>query len=208
MDLFNQTTDKNQHLLPYDGIVNYYGRILPHAPALAFFNTLLETIHWQPDELHIFGKTIITKRMVAWYGTQPYQYTYSNATKTALPWTTALLELKTLVEQTTGETFNTCLLNCYHNGEEGSSWHSDDEPALKKHGAIASVSLGAERKFLFKHKQTKEKVAILLEHGSLLLMKGTTQTCWLHSLPTTKKITAPRINLTFRTIVESGMWNY
>lgn len=201
MDLFNQTPDKSQNLLPYDGTVNYYGRVLSSAPAHAFFHTLLETIDWQPDELRMFGKTIITKRKVAWYGSKPYQYTYSNATKTALPWTTALLELKSLVEQTTGETFNTCLLNLYHNGEEGSSWHSDDEPALKKQGAIASISLGAERKFLFKHKQTKEKAAILLEHGSLLLMKDETQSCWLHSLPTTRKITSPRINLTFRTIV-------
>ncbi|PUZ25835.1 alpha-ketoglutarate-dependent dioxygenase AlkB [Chitinophaga parva] len=201
MDLFNQTPDKNQNLLPYDGTVNYYGRVLSHAPAHALFHTLLETIDWQPDKLRMFGKIIVTKRKVAWYGSNPYQYTYSNATKTALPWTAALLELKTLVEQATGETFNTCLLNLYHNGEEGSSWHSDDEPDLKQHGAIASISLGAERNFLFKHKQTKEKVAILLEHGSLLLMKNETQSRWLHSLPTTRKITTPRINLTFRTIV-------
>ncbi|HAV54098.1 MAG TPA: alpha-ketoglutarate-dependent dioxygenase AlkB, partial [Aequorivita sp.] len=105
------------------------------------------------------------------------------------------------IETISGETFNSCLLNLYHSGAEGMGWHSDAEKDLKKNGAIASVSLGAERKFALKHKQTKETVSLNLEHGSLLLMKGTTQTHWLHRLPPTKKIHDPRINLTFRTIV-------
>lgn len=102
----------------------------------------------------------------------------------------------------TSETFNSCLLNLYHTGEEGMGWHSDAETDLIKDGAIASLSLGSERKFAFKHKQSKEKVELLLEHGSLLVMKGSTQTFWVHKLPTTKKVTTPRINLTFRTIAE------
>ncbi|TXJ05106.1 MAG: alpha-ketoglutarate-dependent dioxygenase AlkB, partial [Acinetobacter sp.] len=98
-------------------------------------------------------------------------------------------------------TFNSCLLNLYHSGEEGMAWHSDGETDLKKNGAIASLSLGAERKFAFKHKQTKEKVELYLEHGSLLVMKDTTQSYWLHRLPPTKKVHGARMNLTFRTIV-------
>jgi alkylated DNA repair dioxygenase AlkB len=105
------------------------------------------------------------------------------------------------VEGKTGGTYNSCLLNLYHNGDEGMAWHSDDEKTLGENSAIASFSFGAERKFSFKHKQTKETVSMMLEHGSLLVMKGTTQTHWLHCLPKSKRITTPRVNLTFRTMV-------
>ena len=148
----------------------------------------------------IFGKKIITKRKVAWYGDIPFPYTYSNTTKTALPWTKELLELKALVEKESGETYNSCLLNLYHDGSEGMAWHSDAELDLKKNGAIGSLSMGAVRKFAFKHKKTKESISQVLQHGSLLVMKGETQTHWLHRLPPTKVIFTPRINLTFRTI--------
>lgn len=203
MDLFNPTPDKNKNRLPYDGTVNYYGRLFSKKEADDYFEKLLTTIEWRNDEAIIFGKKIITKRKVAWYGDKSFEYTYSNTTKYALPWTKELLELKTAVEKETGEHFNSCLLNLYHNGDEGMAWHSDGETDLKKDGAIGSLSFGAERKFAFKHKQTKEKAGLFLEHGSLLVMKDTTQTHWLHRLPPSKKITAPRINLTFRTIVEN-----
>jgi len=100
-----------------------------------------------------------------------------------------------------GATYNSCLLNLYHNGDEAMAWHSDDEKTLAPNAAIASISLGAERKFAFKHKRTSEIISLLLEHGSLLVMKDTTQTHWLHRLPPTKTTDKPRINLTFRTIV-------
>ncbi|MCA1744794.1 MAG: alpha-ketoglutarate-dependent dioxygenase AlkB, partial [Bacteroidales bacterium] len=114
-------------------------------------------------------------------------------------------QLKMVIEKETGETFNSCLLNLYHSGEEGMAWHSDGEKDLKKDGAIASLSFGAERKFAFKHQETKETVSLILEHGSLLIMKGTTQTNWLHRLPPTKRVTTPRVNLTFRTIIQQGL---
>ncbi len=202
MDLFNQTIDKQKNWLPYEGTVNYYGRLLSKEQADFYLNRLLETIEWRNDEAIIFGKKIITKRKVAWYGEKPFEYTYSNTTKYALKWTKELLELKTLIEKETGEYFNSCLLNLYHNGNEGMAWHSDGETDLKKDGAIGSLSFGAERKFAFKHKQSKEKVELILAHGSLLVMKDTTQTHWLHRLPPTKKATTERVNLTFRTIVE------
>jgi alkylated DNA repair dioxygenase AlkB len=202
MDLFNQTIDQHKNWLPYDGTVNYYGKLLSGTKADFYLEQLLNTIEWRNDEAVIFGKKIITKRKVAWYGNKPYEYTYSNTTKRALPWTEALIALKALIENKTGETFNSCLLNLYHSGEEGMAWHSDAETDLKKDGAIASLSFGAERKFAFKHKQTKERVELLLEHGSLLIMKDITQTFWWHRLPPSKKITRPRVNLTFRTIVE------
>ena len=198
MDLFNP--DPISNILPSDGEVNYYGRVLNYENAQYYYGQLLENIQWENDKAIIFGKLIITKRKVAWYGDKPFNYTYSKTTKSALPWTKDLLELKQIIENKTGETFNSCLLNLYHNGEEGMAWHSDGEKDLKKNGAIGSLSLGAERKFSFKHKTTKQTTSVVLERGSLLVMKGTTQKNWLHRLPPTKKVKSPRINLTFRTI--------
>ncbi len=198
MDLFNP--DPISNILPNDGEVNYYGRILNYERAQYYFEQLFENIQWENDKAIIFGKLIVTKRKVAWYGDKPFSYTYSNTTKSALPWTKDLLELKEIIEDKTGETFNSCLINLYHNGQEGMAWHSDGEKDLKKNGAIGSLSLGAERKFSFKHKITKQTASVILERGSLLVMKGATQTNWLHRLPPTKKVKSPRINLTFRTI--------
>lgn len=202
MDLFNQIEDEPINLLSKDGRVDYYGVLLPLSAADHYFENLLNHIEWKNDEAIIFGKRIVTKRKVAWYGDKPFQYTYSKTTKTALPWTKELFKLKALVEDKTGETYNSCLLNLYHNGSESMAWHSDAERDLKKNGAIASLSLGAQRKFSFKHKRSKESVSLILQHGSLLVMKGTTQTHWLHRLPPTKTVSTPRVNLTFRTINE------
>lgn len=201
MQLFDIEADPELNHLPYDGTVQYYGKVLQTAAADHYFEMLLHSIAWENDQALIFGKLLTTKRKVAWYGDRRFEYTYSNMNKYALPWTQELVELKQLVEELTGETFNSCLLNLYHCGEEGMAWHSDAETDLKKDGAIASLSFGAERKFAFKHKQSKEKVELYLEHGSLLVMKDTTQSYWLHRLPPTKKVSTARINLTFRTIV-------
>ena len=201
MNLFDNEINATNNLLPNDGTVNYFGKLFTLQEATSYLNSLLNTIEWKNDEAIIFGKRIVTKRKVAWYGDSNFDYTYSNTTKQALGWTKELLKLKTVMESQTGEQFNSCLLNLYHDGNEGMAWHSDAEKDLKKNGAIASLSFGAERKFAFKHKQSKETVSIILEHGSLLVMKGTTQTNWLHRLPPTKLVTKPRVNLTFRTIV-------
>ncbi|MNS45106.1 2OG-Fe(II) oxygenase superfamily protein [compost metagenome] len=199
MDLFNNDIETNR--LPYDGTVIYYGKVLKHDEAQHYLEKLLDTIEWKHDEAIIFGKRIITKRKVAWYGDSDYLYTYSNTTKQALPWTKELLELKTLAEEISGTVFNSCLLNLYHDGSEGMAYHSDDEKSLGQNTTIGSMSFGAERKFLFKHKQTKDTITLQLEHGSLLVMKDETQSHWLHRLPPSKKVSKPRVNLTFRTIV-------
>jgi alkylated DNA repair dioxygenase AlkB len=200
MTLFNEYRVSN--ILNKDGMVNYYGKILSSEEANQYFGLLMQNILWQNDEVIIFGKHIVTKRKTAWYGDSEYLYTYSNTTKQALAWTKELSELKQIVEELAagGIKFNSCLLNLYHNGNEGMGWHSDDEKSLGKNNTIASLSFGAERKFSFKHKQTKQTVSLVLEHGSLLIMKDATQRNWLHSLPKSKNITQPRINLTFRTI--------
>lgn len=195
--------DKNgvSIILDNDGLVNYYGKILAYQEANQYLDLLMQNILWKNDEVILFGKHIVTKRKTAWYGDSDYLYTYSNITKQALPWTKELSGLKQMVEEFAGVKFNSCLLNLYHNGNEAMGWHSDDEKSLGKDNTIASLSFGAERKFLFKHKQTKQIISLVLEHGSLLIMKDATQRNWLHSLPKSKNIVQPRINLTFRSIV-------
>jgi alkylated DNA repair dioxygenase AlkB len=204
MELFDFPSDPTVNLLPGEGIVNYYGKLMSASEATTMAQALLDRIEWRNDEAVIYGKRIITKRKVAWYGEEAFSYTYSNTTKTALPWTPELLFLKNLAEKHSGETYNSCLLNLYHDGSEGMAWHSDGEKDLRKNGAIASLSFGAERKFCFKHKKSGEKIDVFLEAGSLLVMKGETQTHWLHRLPPTTKVNQPRINLTFRTIVTTS----
>lgn len=198
MDLFSNNGEVN--LLPCDGIVNYHGPIFSMTEEKEIFDTLLYNIDWQHDELTMFGKRIVTARKVAWYGDAGMKYSYSGSTKQPLPWSVELLELKAISEKIAGANFNSCLLNLYHHGGEGMGWHSDDEKSLGYNPCIASLSFGAERKFSFKHKHDEQNVSVILESGSLLVMKDGTQTNWLHSIPKSKKITAPRINLTFRTI--------
>jgi alkylated DNA repair dioxygenase AlkB len=199
MDLFGVNSEHN--ILPFEGTVNYFGSVLTPKLADHFYHQLLNTIDWKNDEARIFGKQYITKRKVAWYGDLGYSYAYSNSTKVALPWTQDLLELKRVVEDLSGFTFNSCLLNLYHSGDEAMGWHSDDEKSLGKNSCIASLSLGAERKFSFKHKNSGQTISLDLAHGSLLLMKNETQTYWLHRLNKSTKIKQPRVNLTFRTFV-------
>ena len=196
MELFALKNQQNR--LPYDGCVHYYGPIITPLKADDYFKILMSQINWEFDEAIIFGKRIITKRKVAWYGDSSYSYTYSKVTKHALPWTPTLKIIKALIEEKAKSEFNSCLLNLYHNGSEGMGWHSDGEKELVKHGVIASMSFGAERKFAFKHIRTKQTVSIFLQSGSLLTMENQTQDHWQHRLPPTKKVTMPRINLTFR----------
>lgn len=202
LNLFSENSEYPINILPHDGVTEYYGKVFNEHECRRFYDYLLNQIPWENDEAVIFGKLILTKRKVAWFGEKEFEYTYSKRTKYARFWTPELLELKQKCEEVSGETYNSCLLNLYHEGSEGMAYHSDGEKDLKKNGAIASVSFGTERKFLFKHKTTQEKVEIFLENGSLLVMKGNTQENWLHRLPPTTKVKSPRINLTFRTIEE------
>lgn len=202
MNLFN---DKFVNVLNKDGEANYYGKVMTTSEANTYYNLLLKNINWKNDEALYHGRHIVTKRKVAWYGDQGFLYTYSNTTKQALPWTNELIDLKRKTELITNSQFNSCLLNLYHDGNEGMTWHSDDEKSLGKNTVIASLSFGAERKFSFKHRRTRQTISLLLENGSLLVMRGNTQSNWLHSLPLSSKINHPRINLTFRTIIDESI---
>lgn len=195
MELF--PADSTANLLPRDGRVHYLGPLLVDAPA--WMDRLMAETPWKPDTVVLFGRRFTTARKVAWYGDPGCAYTYSGVTRPPLPWTPLLTELKQFVEDRSGTLFNCCLLNLYHHGGEGMAWHSDDERELMPQGVIASLSLGAERRFLFRHKEDPQiKIAVQLESGSLLLMQGETQAHWQHSLPKSTKVTTPRINLTFR----------
>ncbi len=189
------------NLLPKDGTVHYYGKIFTEEQSEIYYVKLLNEVNWQHDVIKMFGKEIVTKRKVAFLGDEGISYKYSGKNKIAENWLKFILEIKSMVEQISGEKFNACLLNYYHNGSEAMSWHSDNEKEILKDSAIASVSFGAERKFGFKHNFSKEEISLMLENGSLLIMKDETQIYWKHKLYTNVKIIEPRINLTFRTIV-------
>ena len=186
------------NIINQDGTATYYGSIINDEQIDHFFQEILDRINWENERVMMSGKEIVTKRKVAFYSDANISYTYSSKTKKGLLWTPPLLELKTIIETITKSTYNACLLNLYHNGSESMGWHSDDEKEIVVNSSIASLSLGAERKFSFKHKHTKETVSLLLENGSLLEMKGSIQKNWWHTLPKATKIQSPRINLTFR----------
>jgi alkylated DNA repair dioxygenase AlkB len=198
MSLLFPLQNLNTNLLPKDGEVIYFGVVFQQEEIESLFSKLQNEIEWKHDQALIYGKLITTKRKVAWYANKEFSYTYSKVTKTALLFPQWLIELKEKVENLTQVKYNSCLLNFYSDGGEGMTYHSDAEKELKKNGSIASLSFGAERNFVFKHKTSGEKVSVFLESGSLLEMKGETQTHWLHALPTTKKVNKLRINLTFR----------
>jgi len=188
------------NILPEDGETIYHGKIYDNPEANEILCYLIEQIPWKHDEVKIYGKHIITARKVAWYGDQNYDYTYSGSTRTALQWTPELLNIKQLAESHSRVAYNSCLLNLYVDGSQGMAWHSDDEKCLGKDTNIASLSFGAQRRFDLRHKGTREKVSVQLEHGSLLVMQGATQAHWQHQIAKTKKVTTPRVNLTFRTM--------
>lgn len=187
-----------ENLLTKDGIAIYYGVVYPDKEANQLCQQLFDTMPWKQDEVLMFGKMIITKRKVAWFADKGITYTYAGVKKTGFIWTDLLLDIKAKVESITGAHYNACLLNLYHEGEEGMGWHQDNEVEMVAGSSIASLSLGAARKFAFKHASTNERLDIELANGSLLEMKGAIQENWYHSLPKTKKVKQMRINLTFR----------
>ena len=199
-NLFPISSDKN--LLPRDGEVYLYETCFDTEESNDLLDRLSREINWHHDEITIFGKKYITARKVAWYAENEIPYQYSGQIKTPFPYTPTLIKIKNQVEKITGNTYNACLLNFYHSGNEGMGWHSDNERSIVPQSSIASLSLGAQRRFDFKHRLTQEKISLILNAGSLVNMRGTTQEFWLHALPKSKKIVEPRINLTFRRMVE------
>jgi len=194
-------TDCNRNLLPRDGSAHYYPNILNELSSAQIMGQLHQSVVWEPDQLVMFGKLITTRRKVAWVGNPNCSYTYSGVQKLPQIWTPELLLIKEQLEAIAQSEFNSCLLNFYHDGDDGMGWHSDDERELDPHTPIASVSFGAKRKFAFRHKKDKEIISLFLENGSALIMHAPTQEFWHHALLKTKTVSEARINLTFRKII-------
>lgn len=205
MDLFAPQPCDN--LLPFDGIVNDLGIVLGDDQAL--YERLLSELPWQSDRVTLFGKTHITTRQIVWIGDSETEgslaYSYSGHSRAITPWHHSVFHVKRLVEHKLAEIgvevcFNSCLLNYYPTGADGMGYHADDEPELGSQPIIASLSLGATRKFVLKHKKAQHKVELHLESGQLIVMRGDTQQYWKHTVTKTKSVQQGRISLTFRTL--------
>lgn len=184
-----------------DAEIIYYPHFMDTIEADAIFSDLKNTIPWQQDEIRVFGKIHQQPRLTALYGNKDKTYSYSNITMSPNPWIPILEKIKLEIEKVCPTEFTTVLLNYYRDGKDSNGWHADDEKELGINPIIASMSFGATRNFQLKHNSnTGIKKNILLEHGSLLIMKGTTQQYWKHQIPKTAKPIGPRINLTFRII--------
>jgi alkylated DNA repair dioxygenase AlkB len=188
------------NLLPMDGLAQYLPAFMNAEESVSLFDQLQKSLRWEADQVMMFGKLVTTRRKVAWAGDPECTYTYSGVKKSPQAWTPELLSIKTQLEELTQSEFNSCLLNFYHDGSDGMGWHSDDEKELDANSPIASLSLGAQRKFAFRHKVDKTTIPLYLESGSVLIMHSPTQQFWQHTLLKTKMVSNPRINLTFRKI--------
>jgi len=194
-------TNYNLNLLPKDGNVHYYPEIFDELYSAQLLERLQHSLKWDADQLVMFDKKITTRRKVAWVADPNCTYTYSGVLKVPQAWTPDLILIKDRLEALSQCQFNSCLLNFYHDGDDGMGWHSDDEKELDPHAPIASLSLGAQRKFAFRHKKDKEKISLFLDDGSALIMYPPTQEFWHHALLKTKNTSEARINLTFRKII-------
>ena len=185
-----------------DADVRLLCAFLGEAEATNLFRSLRSEVPWRQDTIKIYGKEHRLPRLQQWFGDAGLNYTWSGIRMVPLPWIPALSDIRHRAEDAVKEKFNTVLLNLYRDGDDTVSWHSDDEPALGPTPIIASVSLGAERDFVLRHRERDDvdEVKIALPHGSLLLMQGRTQAMWKHALPRRRGVTTERINLTFRRV--------
>ncbi|MFT4698888.1 MAG: alkylated DNA repair dioxygenase AlkB [Flavobacteriaceae bacterium] len=200
MNLFSSHEKEIRLDLPQADIV-YYPSFFASEKGAEYYNRLLSETEWQQDDITVYGKTFKQPRLTALYGLDEKAYSYSGLTMAPNIFSPLLIELKNEIEKVSEIKFTAVLINLYRNGNDSMGWHSDDEKELGKNPVIASLTLGAERFFHLKHKENKElSYKLLLEHGSLLIMKGETQHFWQHQIPKSKAIQSPRINLTFRQI--------
>ena len=187
---------RRANLLPCDGIVRLHEDALAEADAARLFEQLMALTEWRHEIATVMGRRVPIPRLTAWHGAAGY--VYSGIRMTPAPWNPPLLEIKAVAEACAGQAFNSVLLNLYRDGRDSVSWHSDNEPGLGRNPVIASVSLGATRRFQMKHRERDERLALDLPAGSCLVMARATQHHWLHQVPKTSRPVCPRINLTFR----------
>lgn len=200
MTLFD--SGETRELLPRDGSAMYRPSFLGPASSDEHLNGLLVEVPWEARSIVLFGRRVLQPRLACWYGDEAYSY--SGITLEPRPWSARLATLKAMVEAASNHSFNSVLVNLYRDGNDSMGWHADDEPELGSEPVIASLSLGCTRRFRFRHRDSKETVEVDLEPGSLLVMSGLSQTRWVHDVPKSKRVTEPRINLTFRQVFPSS----
>ena len=201
-DLFTASAKLERVRMP-DADMFYLDRLVLAGSDTEILRRLIAEIAWRSEEVVMWGRKLPQPRLTAWYGDPGRSYAYSGLRLDPLPWTPLLLDIKTRVEETAGSTFNSVLLNYYRDHHDSIGFHSDDEPELGDRPIIASLSLGAERTFILKHKTLGRlgRVQLRLAPGSLLLMSGDTQRCWRHGILKESRTCGPRVNLTFRRII-------
>ena len=196
-------TSDQHNLVPFDGELFLIKQFYPQEAADRLFATLIKSLDWQEEEIFIFGRRVKVPRLMCWYGDPEACYTYSGVKHEPLPWTETLRSIRLRVEHCCGHTFNSVLANLYRDGRDSMGWHADKEKELGTNPVIASLSLGDERLFCISHNKAGHKLDIALGHGDLLVMAGTLQHHWRHSVPKTRQPKTERINLTFRKIIDS-----
>lgn len=193
--------ESGQKLVLPDADVTFWPLAIGQDDALRLFDELRRDIAWQQEEVLIFGQRRLVPRLVAWHGDRGARYMYSGTAHDPQPWTRALARIRSRVQELACRDFNSVLLNLYRDGRDGMGWHADDEPELGRDPVIASVSLGAQRRFCLRHRRRKGvKLDLGLTHGSVLMMAGGTQHHWVHAVPKTARPVGERINLTFRRV--------
>jgi alkylated DNA repair dioxygenase AlkB len=187
-----------------DAELEWFPGFLDPASAAEWFARVRDAIAWETHRIRIAGREYDSPRLSCWIGDPGTEYTYSRVRFEPRPWPAELATLRERVAAAAGERFNSALANRYRDGRDGMGWHADAEPELGPAPVIASLSLGAERRFVLRHRRLPLTRSIELGGGSLLVMRGTTQQHWLHALPKTRRPIGERINLTFRRILRPG----
>ena len=193
--------NRGKNLAPFDGELYLAKQFYRQPESDHLFATLEKDLAWQEETIFIFGKWVQVPRLMCWHGDPDAYYRYSGVNHQPRPWTSALQEIRVKLEQECQCDFNSVLANLYRDGKDSMGCHADGEKELGLNPVIASLSLGDERLFKLHHKKRKETLDITLSHGDLLVMAGTLQHHWMHSVPKTRKFKTPRINLTFRKIL-------
>lgn len=204
LDLTDSPRSLTQLALPGGGL-RYAASFYPQAEADHLFDTLLQALHWQQDVLTMAGRQIPVPRLQAWYGVKDADYGYSGLALRPHPWHPVLADIRDRIQSETGHAFNSVLANLYRDGRDSVDWHADNEAALGDAPVIASLSLGAQRRFQLRPRNgpSGQVTRIELAHGSLLLMEAGTQAHWQHRVPKESGVQGARINLTFRHIVNA-----
>ena len=200
LDLFEKPKNPREPIQIKNGEYIYIPNFYEKAKADQYLKAFSENIQWKQESMNLYGKEIMFPRLTAWYGDSDKPYSFSGIKLDPNPWSQELLDVKSDIEPLSEVEFNSVLLNKYRDGNDSISWHTDAEKELGQNPIIASVNFGAERKFQLRHISSRERIDIVLKHGSLLIMKGELQHFWQHQVPKTKKVLTERINLTFRVI--------